>query len=190
MQIYLFGLVLLGLVVLLGFIMVRTAAMVRQQRPLIAVGPIQWHGPVARTAHQPAAPQPVAAPAAEPGFGRAAAPEPAAAREPAQANDPPRERMRKLVSVSELEQHEADAELITAGYYRAVEARLEAAFEDFCGGTLDLAGYSALLDREYADALRAQTRLGPLADDTLHAEAADAIGALNWCRDWAREQAE
>lgn len=190
MEIYILAAVLVGLTILLGFITTTTVGMIRARRPLLALGPVQWRTSAgAADAAAPQTAKPDTAPAAD--FGHAAQVSsssggPSAALPPI---DPaPRERVRKLRSVSALTLAESDEPLIAAGHYRRIEQQLETAFEALCEGAMELEDYVQLIDRQYAEAKRAQSKLGPLADEALHAEAAEAVAALEWCRDWARKQ--
>lgn len=189
MQIIILGAVLIGLAVLLGFIVVRTIAMIRQRRPLLAIGPVQWHAPI-RPEAPVAEPAAAGAPAAATGFGRAASAEPTPPPPPPSPEPAPaRERTRKLVSISELAQADSAEPLVEAGYCDRVEQQLETAFDALCDGAMDLDAYTETVDQLHSEAKRLQLNLGPLADETLYADVAQAISALEWCRDWARQQA-
>ncbi len=186
MQIFILGAVLIGLTVLLGFIVIRTVAMIRARRPLLAIGPVQWQAPVRPVTAQ-AAPEPPLERADVSGFGRATPASPMPLPQPPTAA--PRERARKLVSVSELARAAAQPPIVAAGFYAGIEARLEASFGALCDGTINPDAYLARIDEEFAGVQRIQANLGPLAADALHAEVADAIAALQWCREWAQQHA-
>lgn len=185
MQIFILGAVLIGLAALLALIILRTTAMIREQRPLLAIGPVQWHAKTRQVAAVADPPSP-GAPSATTGFGRAAAFEETLPSTP--EIGPARGRTRKLISISELALAESDEPAVEAGYCNRVEQRLEFAFEALCEGTIDLEAYSVIVQEQHADALRLQRQLGPLADEGLFAEVTHAIAALEWCRDWARKQ--
>lgn len=187
MQIYILGAVLIFLAGLLGFIIIRTVAMVRARRPLIAIGPIAWHARPARSM-APRVPQPLAD-AAPASYRGQAAPGASQALPHLPARTPPRPRERSLASVSELALAKDQFPAVEAGFYAQIEQRLEASFDALCDGTISPDVYLARIDGEFAEVRRIQGRLGPLAADALHAEVAEAVAALQWCRDWALQHA-
>lgn len=209
MQIYLFGALLLVLLVVLVLIIRHTLRMIREREALLAVGPVKWQ-PWSPTEELDAgaAMRPddaggdaagvTAAPGAAPAQARASEvvsadgaeqPLPVSPRsEPVPGRTSPARR-RQLVSMSEHASPAAARQWpITPGYFKELEGRLEVAFEALCAGQIDLARYIELIDKEYETAQRLEINLGPLADDDLQSEANNAISALEWCKNWALEQ--
>lgn len=208
MQIYVFGALLLALLIMLVYIVRRTLRMIRAREALLAVGPLKWQ-PWSATeeleqeglAQRELSGDPSGELSGDAPDGEMAAAEAGAAAvsdtraptsapskvEPVPGRNSP-SRRRQLVSMRETAALAARLWPITPGYFAELEGRLEAAFEALCAEQIDLARYIELIDKEYETAQRLQINLGPLADDALHGEASNAISALEWCRNWALEQ--
>lgn len=189
MHIYVLGLLLFVLVLLVALIVSNLRAMIRERRALLAVGPLEWRAwPL--PAERPQADACLEAAAEEAGKPVAGSLwielQPSGGGAAVSGMAP--QRRRQLVSLLEQAIPGSPILSVAPGCFQEVEGRLEEAFEALCDERLDLAGYTALIDKEYDMALRQQAHLGPLADELLKRELDDVIAALTWCQDWARAQ--
>lgn len=186
---------LVGLVVILGVIASKTLAMVREGRPLVAVGALQWHGNAPRTRPQPQQRQQPAH-AADPNKPRLLAALSARLRPAVQAavegvpEGPPRERSRRLASLSEFRAAELGINLTVsnqpaADFAAGVEQQIEAELDRLCAGFIELPTFAAFVAAQQV-ALDRHLAAAPDAETTAALEAAAAIIAFS--RDWVRQQ--
>lgn len=184
---------LVGLVVMLGLIASKTLAMVREGRPLVAVGALQWHGSAPRANPQPRQ-QP--AHAADPHKPKLLAALSARLRPAAQGaveavpEAPPRERSRRLASLSEFRAAELGINLTVsnqpaADFAAGVEQQIEAELDRLCSGMIDLPTFAACVAAQQVELDRHLAAV-PDAETVAALEAAATIIAFS--RDWVSQQ--
>lgn len=173
MNIYLLGGMLALLAIGLVALALKLVAMVRAGRPLLAVGRLQWHLP--RRNRNPA---------------------PRPAEEP-QPDVQMRARFQNLVTGVERPEAEAkpylqaeagleDEDQPTAAAEAepdcaaAIERRIEAEFDRYCDGEIDLPAFEAALAL-----IEAELRSGSVQEEDQIGQAESVIA---WCKDWVRQQ--
>jgi len=190
---YLYSTILaLLLLVILG-IARKTLTMVREGQPLVAVGGLQWQASALRPKPQPSR-EPAHADGAvkpKPLAGLFARLRPAV-REAAQpvAELPPRERSRRIASLSEFRAAEgadrfALAVPTAAEFAAATEPRIEAELDRLCAGIIDLPAFAAFVAAQHVE-LDRHLAAARDADSRAALEAAGAIIAFS--RDWVSQQ--
>lgn len=106
-----------------------------------------------------------------------------------QPAEPVRERNRKLLSVSELEQSSIrPAAQFREDYYAQIEARLEELFEAYVAEKLSLAIYLDAIRHEKAKAHAILHNPKVWTEPDMREEAERAVAAVDWCLDWAKHQ--
>lgn len=214
MPYYLFGSVLLGLTVLLGWIVWRIAAMIRRGDPWLAVGGAvverKVSAPRAKPERQRARPTPKPKAKFKAKFKAVQTRQPGEETPDARSSDaaatPTRRRVLGRVSdmpsqpaapsTANLASRPAIAvpppEPPAAGEeYAAIERRLERAFELVSGDKISPTGYSRILASERAAALARLAKLreldwDPVSGPQTEADLLRAVEAIDWCVDWAR----
>lgn len=182
------GLLALAMVAIVS----KLIGMVRDGRPLLALGRIQLQSPAARTRpEQPKSnpPKPGGRPLQTALRARFAAQFSPVI--PAIAEAEPRQRARRLLTASEFATAEANPmpqarSPSIASYAAMVEARLEHQLDRSCATELGLAEFASLIETESMAAER------DLAGDdaTVVAELAQVRATLAYCRDWISQQTQ
>lgn len=185
---------LIGLLVVLGLILNKTLAMVRDGRPLVAVGALEWYGnaPRAKAQAQPHARQ-QSVDAVKPG--RLAAlsarlrPTARVVAEPV-PEGPPRERSRRLASLSEFRAAELGINFAVstqpaADFAAGIEQQIESELDRLCAGMIDLPTFAAFVAAQQAE-LDGHFAAAPDPETTAALEAAAAVIAFS--HDWVSQQ--
>ena len=190
---------LVGLVAVLIMIASKTLAMVREGSPLVAVGGLQWNAALPRAQPKPQPRQPAASAAGPAKAGRFAGLRASlnsrlrpAARVTVEPNTeaPPRERSRRLASLSEVRAAELGIDSVVpsqlaADFAAGIEPRIEAELDRLCDGTIDLPAFTAFVAAQQVELDR---YLAIVSDADTRATLDTAGTIIAFSRDWISQQ--